>query len=878
MKKVVRRKVVLAEKKIGAFFSSAKSKILGWSLQQKLIAGVTAFAVVLGGTTTGVLLHNAKKPVEQAVEPEVVEEVKVEGNKVEVPTFNQYTITTESMVKDLKIYFTDAEENRISGVPFSVIMTTSKQLKSIEGFDDCVKVIDADTALIDMLEASGLGGIEYTADLSQRLDQFVAERGGNIEGADEELKSILTSGTVTDTVKMAGKPEESSEEKKEEATTETTDATAAGEQTDFEALVASGKPLLNAETEQPLTIKEFYLVKKQNDIVGYQALLEGVGGKVYTDDDSDGIIKIEKIDGGDYIILCNPQNGFDTATYETKATVKAELEYKKVKNIKKEVVKDAGDTQPAEAAPVEAKLQDTVGYFKSSKTENYSYTAVGAPAYKVAPSNTAATSATEDGGSVTVSQNGGTLYALKSADASQMAVSFKATPGTGNGTFSAVDVTSSNSSAITVSKTGDGTYTIATASGTKSTSGTVTFKTTYTYNKASSSSESGNTSEGGNASENQGGTNEGNNGSSSESQQGTGESGNSEDTGGSGTSEEGNSAGDTQNPQPGAKRGGFTHASTTKKVATATHLTTGSRTGGVIRTAASTTPVSQEITVTVNIKVVGAETKITAADGTKLYSAQDTKSVATLGDVDAGKTLYTATKTVLYTGWQSIGGKSYYYKDDHTFVTGEQVIQGVKYTFGGDGVLIPSGMGVDVSKWQGKINWDALAPNISFAIIRCGYRGSSGGLSVDPQYARNMQQAKAHGVRVGIYIYSKATNEAMAVEEASLAVQLAQEQGGVSLPIYMDMEDGTQKGLSKEQLTSIANAFCQTVANSGYRPGVYASYNWWNQRLDAGSISASKWVARYNTQCGMACDIWQYSSKGTLPGIGGNVDVNQSYF
>ena len=141
-----------------------------------------------------------------------------------------------------------------------------------------------------------------------------------------------------------------------------------------------------------------------------------------------------------------------------------------------------------------------------------------------------------------------------------------------------------------------------------------------------------------------------------------------------------------------------------------------------------------------------------------------------------------------------------------------------------------------------------------------------------------MKQAKAHGVKVGIYIYSKATNEAMAVEEASLAVQLAQEQGGVSLPIYIDIEDGCQKGLSRDQLTSIANAFCQTVANSGYRPGVYASYNWWNNRLNAGSINASKWVARYNTICGMPCDIWQYSSKGTMPGIGGNVDVNQGYF
>lgn len=815
-KKRMRRKVVRMEKRIGAFFSNMKS----WSLQQKLVVGVTSFAVVLGGVTTGVLLHNAKEPEPEqtVVEQEVVEEAKVEGNKVEVPTFNQYTITTESMVKDLKIYFTDADENRISGVPFSVIMTTSKKLKSIEGFDDCVKVIDADTALIDMLEASGLGGIEYTQDLSQRLDQFVAERGGKIEGADEELKSILTSGTVTDTVKMAGKPESS-----EEATTETTEVTPAEGQTELDALIASGKPLLNAETEQPLTIKEFYLVKKQNDIVAYQALLEGVGGKVYTDDDSDGMIKIEKIDGGDYIILCNPQNGFDTATYETKATVKAELEYKKVKNIKKEVVKDAGDTEPAEAATVEAKLQDTVGYFKSSKSSSYSYTAASGQSVTASLGGTAATSETVDEGAcISIDHNAATVYGVSAAASNSVSLNLKKTAGKSVVEFSAV--TTETTGGLTVSAAGD-VYTISVANGAKSGTGTVKFKTTYKFNETTGTPVTPTPDDENN-----------------ENQEG----------GGEGTSEGG---GSDETTKPTAKRR-----------------------NGVIRTAASGTVNTKDMEVTLTVTIVGGDTAAKDASGNALYKNKDVKQPATLADIAAGTQLYTAKETVLYTGWQSIGGKSYYYKDDHTFVTGEQVIQGVKYNFGSDGALLPSGMGVDVSKWQGKINWDALAPNISFAIIRCGYRGSSGGLSVDPQYARNMQQAKAHGVRVGIYIYSKATNEAMAVEEASLAVQLAQEQGGVSLPIYMDMEDGTQKGLSKDQLTSIANAFCQTVANSGYRPGVYASYNWWNNRLNGGAINASKWVARYNTQCGMACDIWQYSSKGTLPGIKGNVDVNQSYF
>lgn len=831
-----------------AFATKVKTTVSGWTFQQKMIVVVSAAAVLIVGTTVGILLHNAKpQPENQVVEAEVVEEVKVKGNKVEVPTFNKYNVSTESMVQDLKIYFTDDEENRVSGVPFSVILTTQKKLDAVEGLSDAAKVVDADNQIIEVLETSGLGNIEYSKDLLDKANEIIRMHAGDIASAQEELKALaVANGYVAQDVNMSAPSkgqttEEDEEEKKTDVSdvvdTAVADAADESNMSELEKLVATGEPLLNAENEQVITLKEYYLIQKQNDVAAYGEFLSKVEGKTYNDDDCDGFIKIDKIDGGDYMLLCTPQAGFDTAKYETKTTVKAELEYKKVKNIKKEVVKDAGDTQPAEAAPVEAKLEDTVEFVEYKKPEiGYNYTA--ATGQSVASTGGAeATSETVGGGKLSVNHGSATLYAVDAKSANSYDVVVTPTIGA-NGAMAAVEYTADPG--ITVVPGADGAYNISVSSGSGLTAGKVTFTAKYTYTD--------------------------------------------------GTAKRGGSI------RTAAKKNYFATAAVAKKTS-----------GGFIRTEGQTPPTTTEegtenngnesgdtgnsgntntptttsevtFSVTVNVTVRSGSEPAKTADGQQLYKAQDVNQPATVADVAAGTQLYTATSYKLYTGWNTIDNKTYYYTKDHKYVTGTQVIKGTKYNFGSDGVLLPSGMGVDVSKWQGNINWDQLAPSISFAIIRCGYRGSSGGLSVDPQYARNMKQAKAHGVKVGIYIYSKATNEAMAVEEASLAVQLAQEQGGVSLPIYIDIEDGCQKGLSRDQLTSIANAFCQTVANSGYRPGVYASYNWWNQRLDAGSINASKWVARYNTICGMPCDIWQYSSKGTMPGISGNVDVNQSYF
>ena len=299
----------------------------------------------------------------------------------------------------------------------------------------------------------------------------------------------------------------------------------------------------------------------------------------------------------------------------------------------------------------------------------------------------------------------------------------------------------------------------------------------------------------------------------------------------------------------------------------------------------SGTPTSNQnetVSATCSVLVHGANKALTASDGQALYI--DTNGTpATYGNYNPSGAYYVKEKDAeaRYYGWQEIGGYRYYFDKNGNKVTGTQVINGATYNFGSDGVLLTSGFGIDVSKWQGNIDWAQASSAVSFAIIRCGFRGSSGNIAVDPKFAQNIQGAKANGVRVGVYFYSIAMNEAQAVEEASLAVQQVSQYGGVSLPIYIDMEDSRQLALSQAERDAIVMAFCRTVQNSGYSAGVYANKNWLTNYLTPSSYSGiSIWVAQYNTQCTYKgrYDIWQYSSKGSIPGIGGNVDLNTSYF
>ncbi len=292
----------------------------------------------------------------------------------------------------------------------------------------------------------------------------------------------------------------------------------------------------------------------------------------------------------------------------------------------------------------------------------------------------------------------------------------------------------------------------------------------------------------------------------------------------------------------------------------------------------------EEISFTVKVSnMTDSQTPLMDQSGNVLYLDEQAVHPATLKDYVSASVFYANPQ---YTGWQTRDGKVYYYDANHKAVTGKQFIGDTEYIFNSDGSLSQSSgsRGIDVSKWQGSIDWSAVAASgINFAIIRVGYRGSSTGVLVeDPYFKQNIAGARKAGIKVGVYFFTQAISEAEAVEEASMVLTLIAGYQ-VSYPVFIDTEsasNGRANGLDRNKRTAVVQAFCRTIANGGYRPGVYASKSWYDSQLNASALgSYCIWVAQYNATCtyGGKYDMWQYSSQGTVPGIKGYVDLDICY-
>ena len=196
---------------------------------------------------------------------------------------------------------------------------------------------------------------------------------------------------------------------------------------------------------------------------------------------------------------------------------------------------------------------------------------------------------------------------------------------------------------------------------------------------------------------------------------------------------------------------------------------------------------------------------------------------------------------------------------------------------------------IDVSEHQGSIDWSKVkASGVNYAIIRCGY-GDDYSSQDDKQWIQNVRGCLNNGIPFGIYIYSYAKNVNMAKSEAAHVLRCLSNAGlnasKVALPVFLDMEDSSTLG---SDYAAIATAFCNTISNAGYKPGVYASASWWNSYLTASCFSGwVKWVAQWNANSGLTCsgfssfsnssNFWQFSDYGSVPGISGAVDLNYTY-
>ena len=200
--------------------------------------------------------------------------------------------------------------------------------------------------------------------------------------------------------------------------------------------------------------------------------------------------------------------------------------------------------------------------------------------------------------------------------------------------------------------------------------------------------------------------------------------------------------------------------------------------------------------------------------------------------------------------------------------------------------ILPDGataQGIDVSEHQGRIDWNAVkASGIDFAILRVGFGAPSWGGRVDYQFNRNISECERLGIPYGVYIYSYAFDNQQAADEASMVIDCLSGHNP-RLPVYYDLEDKTIIADGRQSgIASRAQTFCNKISSAGYKPGIYANLNWFNNILTDPvfkSGSWDHWIAQYNSQCHYtgSYSFWQYKSNGKVPGINGNVDMNYAY-
>ena len=186
--------------------------------------------------------------------------------------------------------------------------------------------------------------------------------------------------------------------------------------------------------------------------------------------------------------------------------------------------------------------------------------------------------------------------------------------------------------------------------------------------------------------------------------------------------------------------------------------------------------------------------------------------------------------------------------------------------------------GIDVSRYQGNINWGRVAAaGKQFAMVRVG-SSNSGGLYVDPYFLQNVNGAKAAGLRVGAYYYTYAQNEAARAVEL-VKVKQALQGKTFQLPVAVDVEDNKLKPIPAKELSALVAGAAKQIEAWGLYAMVYTYTSYANTELDMDALKAfDLWIADYRgKRPSRKHGIWQYTSEGTVPGITGDVDLNHAY-
>lgn len=194
--------------------------------------------------------------------------------------------------------------------------------------------------------------------------------------------------------------------------------------------------------------------------------------------------------------------------------------------------------------------------------------------------------------------------------------------------------------------------------------------------------------------------------------------------------------------------------------------------------------------------------------------------------------------------------------------------------------------GIDVSRYQGKIDWEKVAgDDVEYAFIRLGIRGySEGAIQEDQYFVDNIKGARRNNIDVGVYFFTQATSTEEAEEEAQFVLDMI-EPYRVDYPVVIDVEtvsnaNARTKDLTKEERTQYCIAFCEMIKNAGYTPMIYGNLKTFMLMLDIEQLEDyDKWFAYYDEQFYFPYDfkVWQYTDTGKVNGISTDVDLNISF-
>ena len=194
----------------------------------------------------------------------------------------------------------------------------------------------------------------------------------------------------------------------------------------------------------------------------------------------------------------------------------------------------------------------------------------------------------------------------------------------------------------------------------------------------------------------------------------------------------------------------------------------------------------------------------------------------------------------------------------------------------------PSQFGIDVSYWQGDIDWQQVKEaGVEFAMIRVGWRGSEKGvLDIDEYAQQNYEGARAAGIKVGCYFFSQSISVEEAVEEAEYVLSLI-DGWQLDMPVVYDWEyisaESRTGNMDARLLTDCTKAFCERIQQAGYTPMIYFNADQSHKQMYLEELTDYPfWLAMYESEMDYPykIDMWQYSNTGSVPGIDGNVDLN----